>query len=340
MRAAGCVIGGLLLLSLAACSGQGSAGGPAERGSAATRAASPTSAASTGLASPAIDDDFPDPDVLRVGDAYFAYATNANTLNVRVARSTDLRHWELLDRDALPALPSWVIKGKTWAPDVSEPSPGRFLMYVTATNADPTLQCIAVATATAPEGPFRIVGDRMLVCPRQEGGAIDAATFTDDDGERYLLWKNDGNCCGMDTWLQIAPLSADGLRLTGPARRLVKQDQPWEGALIEAPTLRKRGQRYVLLYSGNDYGGADYAIGYATARSLDGPYLKAGEPLLSTRSSGGAFLGPGGQDIVTAPDGHDRLVFHAWDEAKTYRAMHVIELDWQRTLPRAGKEAP
>jgi hypothetical protein len=57
-------------------------------------------------------------------------------------------------------------------------------------------------------------------------------------------------------------------------------------------------------------------------------------------SSGGAFLGPGGQDIVTAPDGHDRLVFHAWDEAKTYRAMHVIELDRQGTLPRAGKEAP
>ena len=64
-----------------------------------------------------IDDDFPDPDVLEVEGTYYAYGTNGNNRNVRVARSTDLVEWEVLP-DAMPELPSWVIPGKTWAPEV------------------------------------------------------------------------------------------------------------------------------------------------------------------------------------------------------------------------------
>ena len=105
-------------------------------------------------------------------------------------------------------------------------------MYATTTNFQPTLQCIAAATATSPEGPFTIAGEGMLVCPEDEGGVIDAATFIDEECSRYLLWKNDGNCCGLDTWLYISPLSADGLTLAGPSTRLVKQDQEWEGNLV------------------------------------------------------------------------------------------------------------
>ncbi len=286
----------------------------------------------TQAGTPVLDDDFPDPDVLEVDGAYFAYATNANAQNVRVARSEDLRDWELTDRDALPQLPGWVVKGKTWAPEVTR-SGDRYVMYFTATNFEPALQCIGVATATAPDGPFEVAGKRMLVCPERLGGAIDASTFTDDDGTRYLLWKNDGNCCGRDTWLWIAPLSRDGLRLAAPGRRLVKQSLPWEGPLVEAPTLWKHDDTYVLLYSANDYGGENYAIGYATADSVTGPYTKNDEPLLSTESSGGTFIGPGGQDVVTGPDGTDWLVFHDWDEAITYRAMNAVPLRWEGGTP-------
>ncbi|MEE6288198.1 glycoside hydrolase family 43 protein [Georgenia sp. MJ173] len=163
---------------------------------------------------PVINDDFPDPDVLEVDGVYYAYGTNGNLRNVRVARSTDLASWEVLD-DALPQLPSWVIPGKTWAPEVTALEDGSYVLYFTATNLTPTLQCIGVATADVPEGPFEVVGDQMLVCPEGEGGAIDASTFLDDDGTRYLLWKNDGNCCSLDTWLYLAPLREDGSRWRG-----------------------------------------------------------------------------------------------------------------------------
>jgi beta-xylosidase len=302
-------------------------------------AASPSASGPELDGNPALGQDFPDPDVLEVDGTYYAYATNTATSNVQVATSTDLATWKLSKKDALPELPEWVIPGKTWAPEVTQLGPGRFVMYTTTTNFQPTLQCIAVATATAPEGPFQVVGHGMLVCPAGEGGAIDASTFTDDDGSRYLLWKNDGNCCGFDTWLSIAPLSKDGLTLAGPATRLVKQDQGWEGNLVEAPTLVKRKGRYVLMFSANDYGGDHYAIGYATADAVTGPYTKGADPLFSTAASGGRYLGPGGQDVVVAPDGRDRLVFHSWYGGFTYRALNVLELSWQDGTPVVVQKA-
>ncbi len=315
------------VLALAACgSGDGSGdevGGPAASSSAAEEAAG---------SNPVIDRDFPDPDVLEVDGTYYAYATNTATDNVQVATSEDLQTWEVLGDDALPELPTWVIPGKTWAPEVTQIGDS-FVMYTTTTNFDPALQCIAVATADAPEGPFEVVGDEMLVCPEDEGGAIDAATFLDEDGTRYLLWKNDGNCCGLDTWLYIQPLADDGLTLTGEPTRLVKQDQPWEGNLVEAPTLVERDGTYVLLYSANDYGGDAYAVGYATADSPTGPFTKAEEPLLTTDGTDGAYIGPGGQDVVVGPDGAEHLVIHDWDTGFSFRGMNVLGLSWEDGRP-------
>jgi len=207
------------------------------------------------------------------------------------------------------------------------------VMYFTAASKSPSFQCIGVATATSPEGPFVAVGSAPIVCPENEGGAIDPSTFVDDDGTPYLLWKNDGNCCGLDTWLQLAELSADGTTLVGETTKLVRQDQQWEGNLVEAPTLVKRDGVYTLFYSANDYGTDAYATGYATAASARGPFTKSDGPLLTTALSGGRYLGPGGQDVVVAPDGSDRLVFHSWDSLYIQRGMNLLPLRWQNGIP-------
>ncbi len=281
----------------------------------------------------ALDQDFPDPDVLRVGDTYYAYATNSPAANVQVATSTDLKSWTVASVDALPTLPEWAAPGKTWAPDVSEVSPGRFVMYFVAANIDPPYQCVNVALSDSPTGPFIVSGSAALVCSADQGGAIDPASFVDTDGTAYLVWKNDGNCCGIDTWLQIAPLAIDRLTLTGPPTKLVDQTLTWEGNLVEAPTLIKRGDRYLLFSSANDYGGDQYRLGYATAASILGPYTKARESLLSTSSSRGRYVGPGGQDMVIRPDGSTALVFHSWSDGFAYRGMSVLNLDWKRNTP-------
>lgn len=276
-----------------------------------------------------LDEEFADPDILEVDGVYYAYASAGNRKNVQVATSTDLLEWEMLDDDALPELPSWTIPGKTWAPEVTEVADGQFVLYFTTTNFKPALQCIGVATSTDPAGPFTVAGDRMLVCPEAEGGAIDASTFATDTGLN-LVWKNDGNCCDKDTWIQTAPLSADGLALAGPTTRLVKQTLDWEGLLVEAPTVVPRDDGFALLYSSNFYGDSSYNVGYATAPALEGPWEKSPEPILSSDSFGGdRYIGPGGQDLATAPDGTTYLLFHSWDAAVTYRSMHAEPVEWQ-----------
>jgi arabinan endo-1,5-alpha-L-arabinosidase len=280
-----------------------------------------------------ISQDFPDPDVLASDDRYYAYATNTSSVNIQFAVSSDFHKWTVSSADALPVLPKWAQKGNTWAPDVSEPSPGRFVMYFVAREPKSGKQCIGMATATRPEGPFSSKESVPMICTLEQGGAIDPTTFTDKDGQRYLVWKNDGNCCGLDTWLQISKLTADGTALTGPTTKLIKQGQPWEGSLIEAPTLVRHGSHYVLFYSANDYSADKYAIGYASATSLLGPYTKHPSPFLSTATSRGHYAGPGGQDVVAGPGGKDYLVFHSWDPAFAFRGMNVLPLTWRGGTP-------
>lgn len=293
-------------------------------------AAAPAGAAVSG---PVIDREFADPDVVKAGGTYHAYATNGEGKNIQHATSRDLVHWTVVGADALPSLGAWAVpdRGKVWAPEVFDNGTG-FTMHYTALDRAGGKQCIGAALSPSPDGPFRPVGDGPLVCPVAEGGAIDASSYT-ENGHRYMLWKNDGNCCEMDTWLHLQPVSRDGTRTTGPAVRLIKQDRPWEGKVVEAPTLVKRAGRYVLFYSADFYGEDAYKTGYALASRLNGPYTKAEAPLMSTESFAGAVHSPGGQDVVTGPDGRDRIVFHGRRALGSPRAMYVAGLGFENGRP-------
>ncbi|MEO3753165.1 glycoside hydrolase family 43 protein [Streptomyces sp. B6B3] len=282
-----------------------------------------------------IDTDFPDPDVVAADGTYWAYATNAGGANVQTASASSVNGTWTRGGDALPTLGAWARTGLTWAPEVSRRADGSFVMYYTARDVASDRQCIGTAVSDSPAGPFQPVGDGPLVCPANEGGAIDAATFTDDDGATYLLYKNDGNAVGMDTWLHLQRLSADGLTLEGEPARLLKQDRPEEQGLIEAPTLVKRDGTYVLMYSAGFYGDGSYFVGYATSSALTGPYTKSAEPLLTTETSGGV-TGPGGQDVVGDGSG-DWLVFHGvLSQDPLVRGMFVAPLTWTGGLPSVG----
>ncbi|GED09360.1 family 43 glycosylhydrolase [Cellulosimicrobium cellulans] len=316
---------------------------------AATAAPAPASvpAAATAVAeptiSPVVDANFPDPDILLVDGVYHAYATNHQGQNVQHRTSTDLVTWSA-PSDVAPDLGAWVSESCTfapggatdrcvWAPEVSAVE-GGYALYYTARDATSPRQCLGVALSDTPDGPFVPVGDDPIVCPNGEagtedlGGAIDAATFVDGD-QLYLLWKADGNCCTGKTAIIFAqPLSPDGATLTGPPVELIRVDKPYEGRVVEGPTLLERDGTYYLFYSANDFGGGGYRTSYATASSLAGPWTKATTELLTSDRFQGDVRGPGGQDIVTAPDGSDAILFHGWNEAFTYRAMYVADLEW------------
>ena len=294
--------------------------------------------ASSTPSTPLIDQDFPDPDIVSSGGQYVAFATNSPAYKIQEATSPDLTHWSYRADDALTQLPAWATSGRTWAPDVSQAPGGGWVMYFVAEDSASHKQCIGVATAAKVLGPYLPASDAPVVCPISEGGAIDPQLFTDTDGTRYLVFKTDGNCCALDTWIELAQLSADGKSTVGTPTRLIRQTLGWEGKVVEAPTLIRHGSHYVLLYSANDYSHDRYAIGVATAVSLNGPYRKRPEPLLSTASSHGLYLGPGGQDVVAGPKG-DALVFHSWDVSYAYRAMRSLPLRWRGDAPAVTSPA-
>ena len=83
--------------------------GPADRAEGSSASAIPATLAGS-YTNPVLDADFPDPAVILAPDGfYYAYATqtlrDGEWVNVQVARSSDLVHWQHLG-DALPAKPS------------------------------------------------------------------------------------------------------------------------------------------------------------------------------------------------------------------------------------------
>jgi beta-xylosidase len=260
---------------------------------------------------PVYDDDFPDPFVLRVGEAYYAYATNVRSNNVPALRSADLATWERIG-DALPLLPKWARSGAglTWAPSVLPRGDG-YVLYFTARDNASDRQCIGRAVAASPDGKFKDESAQPFICQADLGGSIDPSPFVDDDGSAWLLWKNDGNCCGLSVGLWMQRLSEDGLSLVGEPTELLRYDRAWESPLIEGPALLKYGGKYFLFYSANWYDGPDYAIGYAVADALTGPYTKITQdgPLFAKR---GEVAGPGGQEFFTDAAGNLWMAYHAW----------------------------
>jgi beta-xylosidase len=285
--------------------------------------------------------DFPDPGVLEVDGVYYAFATNAAGRNVQVARSEDMVRWELL-RDAMSALPRWVnlSPAHVWAPEAIEID-GRYLLYFTARDRETDRQCIGVAISDAPEGRYIDENERPFICQAEEGGSIDAHAFRDDDGTLYLYWKNDGNCCNMATWIYVQEMSPDGLSLVGEGpTRLIRNDKRWEGRVVEAPTMWKQDGQYYLFYSGNNYGGVEYAVGYATCEGPLGPCEEAPEnPILASElSEPPPVVGPGHQDIVLGPDGETWILYHAWEitaggQRGSRRLMWIDRLLWEDGRP-------
>src|SRR5205085_3434945 len=88
---------------------------------------------------------------------------------------------------------------------------GRYLLYYTTTEASSGRQCISVATATTPTGPYHDSSTGPLVCQPTLGGSIDPYPFVDANGSLYLLWKSDSNALGQQTALWSRQLRSDGL---------------------------------------------------------------------------------------------------------------------------------
>jgi hypothetical protein len=259
---------------------------------------------STGLVYPF---DFPDPDVIRVGQAYYAYATNSVAGNIQIIESTDLSHWTAVG-NALPTLPAWASANNTWAPSVAFIG-GTFVLYYAVDVRASGQECISVATASQPQGPFTDSSKAPLECQLSLGGSIDPSSFIDSNGTPYLVWKSGGPGSSKLWSQQLASSGTSFVPGTNPTM-LLGPDQAWEAGTVEAPDLVTTSGHFYLLYSGNNWNSGNYAVGVATCTGPLGPCREATpNPILS---SGPGLAGPGGESVFTDAAGNFWIAFHAW----------------------------
>jgi arabinan endo-1,5-alpha-L-arabinosidase len=308
---------------------------------------------SAAYANPVLDEDFPDPAVLRAADGfYYAYATQSDrggrTINIQVARSRDLAAWEPLG-DALPVKPAWASRTQDfWAPHVSEHDGRYFLYYSAKPDAALTDQtrglCLAVATAARPEGPFTDIGAPLQCGPGFVN--IDPMAFDDPQtGRRLLYW---GSGFGPIKVQELAPDRVSFAAGSSPID-LVAVDPTDDPAnyrrLVEGAWVEWRPPYYYMFFSGDNCcgPGVHYAAMVARSRNATGPFevLAPNGVILERR---GNWIGPGHNSVITDARGQDWIVYHAVDsrrprrddaaEVNTRRVMLIDRIVWRDGWPR------
>lgn len=254
---------------------------------------------------PVVAGDHPDPSIIRVGKDYWATATSSEWgPQFQILHSTDLVNWDV-SGVVFRHRPEWAT-GNFWAPEISEYK-GRFYIYYVGHVKDGSLG-VAVAIADKPSGPYTDYGPLIS----QADGSIDPVPTVDENGRRYLVWKEDSNSIHQQTALWAQPLSEDGTKLTGQAKELFHNDAEWEGALVEGPYVLRHGDWFYLFYSGSGCcgSGCNYALGVARSHSLLGPWEKnPANPIVVGNEH---WKCPGHGSIVADEQGRCWLLYHAY----------------------------
>ncbi|MGJ6981674.1 glycoside hydrolase family 43 protein [Aestuariimicrobium soli] len=345
LRGARAALAVLVALTVAACSpsSQPSPDTPTTTDSTQTQTnATQSQETPMGFTNPVYAFNFPDPQVLRDGDHWVAIATNGAGSNVQTLTSDDLVTWEQAD-DALPRVAEWSTPGKVWAPEIiawPEALGGGYRMYYTTrapvspSSSTEPVQCVSVASSDTLAGPYTDTSSAPIVCETDEGGSIDASPFVDDDGTAWLYWKNDGNAIDADTWMKVQRLSDDGRSLVGEPTKLFKQDQAWEGPLVEGPAVVKVDGVYHLFYSGNGFWTDQYGVGHAVADAPTGPFTKDPAPLLTSND---VAAGPGHNQLFKVGD-QWWTAYHAWPPGAVGDAAQGRQL-WLGRVTFDGRKA-
>jgi len=258
-----------------------------------------------------------DPTVARYAGGWVAVSTGPGA--PRAVAPQPGGPWQNIP-SALTVQPSWAISGRYWASDLVQVN-GLWLLYFSAEVAGLGLdgRCIGVATATDPTGAF-VPDERPLVCPRKavapgaydkikrrgrdmpQGGVIDPDFFKDRGGRQYLLYRTQGT----PSSIRMVALPGSG-RPEGSERstELVRR-----GAVIENPTMLRRGRQYVLLTSEGEFGECAYKTTFRRSAKLTDWSRAKRQVLVDSRKSG--LCGPGGADLGRGPNGEPMLFFHAW----------------------------
>ncbi len=305
---------------------------------------------------PILDADFPDPAVILAPDGqYYAYATqtlrDGEWINIQVARSADLIHWENLG-DALPEKPGWARETQDfWAPTVIYDG-STYFMYYSATPdtcREGPDHALAVATSKSPAGPFVDVGQPLLAGKGFHN--IDPMAFDCPlTGKHLLYWGS-----GFQP-IKVQELAEDRVSFVAGSKPIdLIWPNPKKGAfprLVEATWVIHHDGFFYLFYSGDNCCGPDAEYGVMVARSecATGPFetleQAKGVPHSLMLFKSERWLAPGHNCIVEDKAGQVWILYHAIDvnrprqrqedEINSRRILLIDRIEWKDGWPHVG----
>ncbi|WP_256009349.1 glycoside hydrolase family 43 protein [Desertivirga xinjiangensis] len=268
------------------------------------------------ISNPVFNVNFPDPTIIRVGDTYYAYATNGaingKSYNIPVAVSKNLQVWEIAG-DALPQKPTWATKD-FWAPHVLfDPHINKYILFYSGEKGENTGKCLGVAFSDTPIGPFTDKGS-PLICGTGFVN-IDPFAFIDPkSGKKLLYWGSGHEPIRVqelaDDWKSFAQ-GSEPVFLIHPY-----QENTYD-RLIEGAWIDYHKGSYYLYYSGDNCCGpqANYAVLVAKSESALGPFVSMAKSKGVTSSvileKDERWLAPGHNSIFRDQKGKAYIAYHA-----------------------------
>lgn len=156
--------------------------------------------------------------------------------------------------------------GVPWDPNIVLFAPdaihkdGKYYLYVCGPGRKGNYEGVAVADS--PVGPFSPAEKIELA----DGDGIDPTVFVDDDGKAYYFWGQ---------------FELRGGQLESDMKTLIPESinrsvlTEWEHGFHEGASIRKRGDKYYMVYTDISRGGAT-CLAYAMSEKPLGPYKKCG----------------------------------------------------------------
>lgn len=275
------------------------------------------------MKNPIIYSDFPDPDIIRVGDTYYMASTTMHFMpGCDILRSYDLLHWELLNQvyRTLETTGNYRLEGTAniyghgmWAPSLRYHE-GKFYVLFTSNDTHKT----HLFTAENAEGSWRALP--------VEGFYYDSSLFFDDDGHVYIVHGN--------KVLHLTELKKD---LSGPEpgglERIIAEDEEKINLGFEGSHMYKRnGIYYVFTCHMLAYGTKRKTEVCLTADSLTGQFK--GKCIIDD-DMGYHNLGVAQGGMVDTPDG-DWYMFMFQDRGALGRSPVIIPMHFENEYPVAG----
>ena len=271
---------------------------------------------------PIIHADYSDPDVVRVGDAFFMTASSFNaTPGLPILYSNDMIHWKLINHALPKQIPEEVFQnpqhGKgVWAPSIRFHNDTFYIYW-----GDPDFGIYMVQT----KDPFGTWEKPVLVLPGK--GLIDPCPLWDENGNAYLVHAWAGSRAGVKSLVTINKMSYDGTKVLDEGMHV------YDGHMIN-PTVegtkfyKRNGYYYIFAPAGGVEFGWQLVL---RSKQIYGPY-EVKRVLEQGRTN---TNGPHQGAWVTAPNGTDWF-YHFQDKGPYGRIVHLQPVKWVDNWPVMG----